>query len=525
MNKCVLLLITLLISFGQALSQDKIVLVRNSRGQGFTAKDLDGQKLFELPVEHLPGVRSKFEPFYLDNFVLYDFTEGIMGVEHPKGYYILNQKGEKIHSSYNKVKFISKPSEGYIRVFEVNHKDNSQSYVKFFGKDNIKHPLNKTAYWEATNFEGGQAIVQLDNKDGDWLAIDSTGKTIQNFTEQFNCEISPYNIPYENSVWKLNTKNNCAGKGHVIYFNDAGKCSMNYKDVKPTTWDYAKKIDDFNLNFLEKINTLKVGGKKFKISENNNQQFIINQLNIISPNDPITINCELLALEHMSFMESYLNKYIVICIITRGDYEETIVIDTETSKVVSRFDEFPISGSDGIFLFGTNKHSVKKVKSAANVNGVFLYGKDPSTKIYKNLKLASKKPLQVENLELNDLTIAQLNDLVQFKNLKSLKLIESDITFMPVLILSKMVKLEVLSLSKFSNLKSLPLELGELPKLNRVVITDCDNVDNTFAFLSSAFALSSIRTDLYLSKDQRSSLKAMFPNLKIEEIPVEDSPR
>jgi hypothetical protein len=187
--------------------------------------DLDGNTVLELPEKVVPFLSSfllkkydhendNWEIKVNDRWILedrsiffIDSSQRILPLTTPDSTYLVDFSGKVVKSFGTKYSFLSQPSQGIFLAFRQI--ENQYAYMISYLNENGDQLFNGKEFWEATLFSEGLAIVQEENKNGDWKIINLKGEEVVNLSKNLNKKIVkayPFIGGYANIIFKRDEK-------------------------------------------------------------------------------------------------------------------------------------------------------------------------------------------------------------------------------------------------------------------------------------------------------------------------------
>ena len=547
MNNCsksFLLLFFLFTLHINIFAQNKIMALRQSAEQGFTFINRNGDVLFSLPPGHTPTVREKREPFTLGNFYEIDFSTGFLPVKgDDTNYYLINKKGEKVRDMGDNFNWISKFQGGFFRGFERFEGKRNTSMIIYL--DKAGNPsFGEKKYWQGSRFREGKAIVQLEDKEGDWLLIDSTGKVMVNLSKNLEGEIIMLH-KFKYGFWNLGVnKSKTSWKHGNLYVRPNGEYSEKKSDFmpKPSARSFPPQLHpelainpELKKRFKEaagflpppSYTTKNYGYFIFDDGErldNNNRRGILYDHNyqiisLVPEGEDYKIN-----------PLRFYGKYLMTAKMDESGKVSTLFFNTENILIPQlELEGFPRNSNlrvedDLVFIQERGVFSTMiTVKKIARMSGEIIYEPDLTKKAFTSLKNALKTPKKVSELHLKELTENELLQLKNFPNLEVLKLKEIDVKSIPEGIFSSFPLLRSLQISYFKYLEKLPADAKTLTNLTKAQIYDCPKLKEVEVFFSAWTSLRKFKCD-FLKREQLSELKRKFPKVNFEPMLVMEVP-
>ena len=517
--------------------------LRQSSEQGFSFINTDGKVLFSLPTGHDPTVREKREPFTLGNFYDIDFSAGFLPVGDGDNYYLINEKGEKVRDMGGNFNWISKFQGGFFRGFKQFENKRNASMIIYFDKEG-KPCFDGKKYWEASRFRAGKALVQLEDREGNWLLIDSTGKEVVNLSKNIEGRILRVH-KFEYGFWSLGVnKSETSFKHGYLYVHPDGRYSEQKKDFMPKSSkksfppelhpdlvinaELKKRFKetggwiapphfttkDYGYFIFQEAKTEGSKAKKGVLYDHNYKA-----ISLVAEGE----NDEIIPLR-------FFGKYLMTIKTTQSGKVSTLFFNTENISIPQlELEGYPQSSKlrikdDLVFIQTRGLFSTMiTVEKILHLSGKIIYEPNLKAKVFTSLEKALETPKKVSELHLKKLTADELLQLKKFPNLEVLELKKVDVKSIPEGIFSSYPALRSLKISDCKYLEKLPADISSLSKLAKAHIYDCPNLKGVETFFPAWVSLRTFKCD-FLNREQLSELKSKFPKVSFEPMLMMESP-
>lgn len=457
-----------------------------------------GEVVFKLPA----GDRPVYLPKQPGSMVLF-----MVGFEQPmnvffddicvvraKGgsIYWIDPAGKKIHDFGKEFYHIDPFRECYTRAFRKIEGTYS-SEILYLDRNGQK-AFGGKAYWEAEPFSEGLAGVQLE-ENGDWGYIDPSGKMVVEVKGKSSRDIIRLHSFSEGKAQVTVKVPGEEYQRNAVYINRKGEILFDVRELFPDrklkkAGEFREGLVDialertmsvYDLAYVDESGSVKlkmgrVGGhsgfiggkayyKKMTPAEGGGHYFEILFFNQKGAShkieDPEGIR--------LSDVKIYSDCCIQFSATTREGFKERAVLfDNNTEELLLVTGYKLVGFNDRHILVLDGKNQTHKLKT---LDGKFLWGTAPEDHLYTDLPTALKNPQLVKHYLMTEGSDFE-NGFWKLTNLESLQIRKATVTEIPSAI-AKLKKLKSIRLNHLPELQKISVELGKLPALESLDITDC----------------------------------------------------
>lgn len=514
--------ILFLVFFQIVRSQEKLLAIRQHSTQGFSIYDKDGHILFKLPPKNDPAVRTEWEPYFLSDFYIIDFSTGTLPVKSENGFYVVNKKGETIKKVTGEYMFVSAIQNNFFyatsripdgsTVFEYFDAKGEPAFAgrKYWNGGEVIHGVALVQYYE----DGVEPLLQ----NGDWVLMKNDGSEIKNVSSETKGKISRFCEIFPDQ-WNLTVEGE-----HSIYVSPEGTIQTQQIEGKDAIVNQMRN----QIHIMDSIANAKnlsykhdyyfwpnafIQGKVFFIRD-------------ISDGAPKSILMD----EEFNTIELKRDSNTVFPIEFKGDYVLTVerkdgknisypLFNVKTQTISAVLKEYPDDIEDGYILYysdGSNK-IFPKVDKVLNMKGVPIYELDISQRFVTDITEAMKNRDRIKMLRLKEPDPSKLASLGAFKNLEIFELQNYKMDQLPIEFFKNWSNVKIVEINSCDALISLPGSMKDLKLLEELTILSCDHLKGIEDWLAMWPTLKSIKTDLPISPETRKK----YPNIKFVETLVE----
>jgi hypothetical protein len=495
-----------------AQSNETVVFLdMQTKGDKTLMIDINGKLIKEFSSEEKANgfVDESSELFHIKTFTTYDFTNGPLPIQKGKDWLLYDQKGNMVKAFANQYSKVGNPKERIYKAYsEIEGK--SGQYMITYIDESGKELFNGEKFWEATEFKNHIAFAQLEDRNGEWVKLNSLEKKIYQIPEY-----SRYSLGF------VKRESNLLSSACFILKD---YCNMilidNHGEI---VFDLIEKMGKYNCEFVKISDSLIVCSDEYtfvffdhqfrKIKEispayefigMNSSKFCIetaelSKLLFDKDFNQIPVDIQLKNNEDfrcIDFNENYLILRVSDTITNSSYYviynHITSKIELTTHKSISKFYGDRLVERDP-YIYAESMISI------LNLQGQVLYTVEPHNKQFRCLETTKQhNPEKIIYIRLDK--DEEISALSKYKNIENLEFHSFSFSELPKSVKS-LEKLEKLAILHCEELISLPSWLSELKNIESLYIVGCPKLKNIEEFIENSPKLKSVLTSDYKFAD------------------------